>query len=226
MPSKLRALVGLPCRVTLRDGARPDIVLQPDLRQAHAAFGSVWRGMAAALLPASKSALPLPFASFGFGLEPRDGDADVPYLCWHDGVALAAASPYPAQSVSRIVAAFGQALSAELDIASGFARGFGAACGFLTAGVAPSSEWQEECDLVAASLPGCTHPLQSVALGGASRTAAAGCGDAKTDAFWAGAGPLLLGATALFRSWTAAPSDRRALRMAWRRGMSLALNED
>ena len=32
LPADLRDLVGLQCRIMLRDGSRPDIVLQPDLR--------------------------------------------------------------------------------------------------------------------------------------------------------------------------------------------------
>jgi len=187
LPSMLRALVGLPCQVTLRDGARPDIVLQPDLRQAHAAFVSVWRAMTAAVFQGSADMPPFPLASFGFGLQHRDGSAETPFLCWHDGLALAAMAPHPRQAVSRVVAALCQALAAELEIAPRLAVEFGAACGFLVAGVAPSSGSQEVCDRVAASLP----------PGGR----AVAYGDAKDDVFWTEAGPLLLAAVTLFRSW-------------------------
>lgn len=187
LPSMLRALVGLPCQVTLRDGARPHIVLQPDLRPAHTAFVAVWRAMTAAVLQGSADAPPFPLASFGFGLQLRDGSAEMPFLCWHDGLVLTGMAPHPQQAVSRVVAALGQVLAADLEIAPGLAVEFGAACGFLAAGIAPSSASQDVCDRVAAALPG----------GGRM----AGCGDAKDDAFWAAAGPLLLAAAALFRSW-------------------------
>ncbi len=185
LPSALRTLVGLPCRVILRDGLRPDIVLQPDLRDAHAAFVAVWRGMTAAVLRGTAEQPAFPVASFGFGLQQRDGGAEAPYLCWHDGLALAERAPHPPHAVARVVAALGQALAAELAVAPGRAWEFGAACGFLASGVAPSLEVQEVCDRVAAALP------MRVGMPG----------DATDEAFWAGAGPLLLAAAGLFRSW-------------------------
>ena len=201
LPSVLRSLVGLSCRVTLRDGARPDIVLQPDLRQAHAAFVSVWRAMAGTLLGPSEELPPFPVASFGFGLQHRDGSADVPFLCWHDGLALASALLPPPQAVSRVVAALGQALAAELAITPYFAADFGAACGFLAGGVAPSFDGQAVCDRVAAALPGVSRAVR--------------CGDVRDDAFWIATAPLLLAVAKLFRDWAVEPAGR---------GMAVALS--
>ncbi len=190
LPSSLRTLVGLPCRVTLRDGARPDIVLQPDLRDAHAAFVAIWHGMTATVLRGVADMPAFPVASFGFGLQPRDGSAETPFLCWHDGLALAERAPHPPHAVARVVAALSQALAVELAVAPGLAQEFGAACGFLVAGVAPSLEAQEVCDRVAAMLPG------------GRRTGVPG--DTKDEAFWAGIGPQVLAAAGLFRSWAPA----------------------
>ena len=97
LPAGLRDLVGLPCRVILRDGSRPDIVLQPDLRHALAAFKTVWHAMGAAVVPddAKTSIMPvaLPLGEFAFGLQPRATGGEMPYLCWRDGLALAALGP-------------------------------------------------------------------------------------------------------------------------------------
>ena len=42
LPPQLAVLEGMQCRVLLRDGARPEIVLQPELTPAVAAFHRVW----------------------------------------------------------------------------------------------------------------------------------------------------------------------------------------
>jgi len=42
LPPELAALEGLDCRIVLRDGARPEIVLEPDLAPAVAIFTRAW----------------------------------------------------------------------------------------------------------------------------------------------------------------------------------------
>jgi hypothetical protein len=42
LPPELAALEGLDCRIVLRDGARPEIVLEPDLAPAAAIFTRAW----------------------------------------------------------------------------------------------------------------------------------------------------------------------------------------
>lgn len=213
LPTELRDLVGLPCRITLRDGSRPDIVLQPDLRRAQAAFAALWRANAAALL---REPPPLPLADFGFALQPGAG-GDQPLLCWRDGLALCRPPPHQQIAVSRTLAAFGHVLAASCRITPALAAGFGAACGYLAAGLPPSADWREACDLAAAGLanarPGA--PLE------AARAAAEG---AEGPAFWTVAGPLLTAAADLFLGWTADPASHAALRAAWRRGLSIELS--
>jgi len=215
LPKELRELVGLPCRVTLRDGNRPDIVLQPDLAPALATFTRFWAAMAA-ILWRGDDLPPFPLSQLSFGLRQRANAGDSPYLCWPDGLALAAARLAEPACVSRTVAAFGHAIAAELGIAVGLAPGFGAACGLLVTGVPPSPDTQEACDLAAAGLRGRVTP-------GAALAEAEGTLGTK---FWRHAAPALTANAELFAGWTADPACHAVLRGAWRRGRSIEMLGD
>jgi len=158
---------------------------------------------------------PLPLGSFGFGLNPRPTVGDVPFLSWRDGLKLAAPAPHDPAALSRTLAAFGHAVSADLHIAPALAPSFGAACGYLLAGVPPGADCQESCDLAASAL----HPA---ARPGAALQSAAGA--ATDEPFWRHAQPVLAALADLFLGWTADPSGHAALRAAWRRGRSLEMN--
>jgi hypothetical protein len=228
LPAELRDLVGLPCRIVLRDGSRPDIVLQPDLQRALIAFARLWQAMARGLL--RDGAAPdgcedppkLPVAAFGFGLQPRSGSSDQPFLCWRDGLALAASAPHDPPAVSRTLAAFGHALSAPLHIAPALAAGFGAACGYLVCGVPAHADGQEACDLAAAALRG-GIPDKGQRAPDEDPDHVPG-DDAMGEAFWRRAGPLLAATAELFVGWSADPAAHATLRAAWRRGRSIEMS--
>ena len=219
LPSELRDLVGLPCRVLLRDGSRPEIVLQPDLGRAIAGFTGIWQPMVAALLP-ERGEQSLRLAAFTFGLQPGGMSADRPYLCWRDGLALGAAPPHDPLTAARTIAAFGQVLADGFHIAPSFAAAFGAAAGLLATGTLPRTDLQEICDVVAGALPpplrlACTASL----LADPEGTGAAGA------AFWERAAAPIAAAAELFHRWTADPSELATLRCAWQRGFSIEMSE-
>ena len=215
LPTDLRDLVGVPCRIILHDGSRPDIVLQPDLQTAHRAFSALWQAMAATLLPEDARPPALSLAAFGFGLQPRSSGGGMPFLCWRDGLALAASPPHAADAVSRTVAALGHALAAPLDIDPALASGFGAACGFMLCGVPATSDAQETCDLAALHLgqPNVAPPLTCAS-------------DALGNPFWHLAAPLLAATASLFAGWTADPSGQATLRAARRRSRTIEMSGD
>jgi hypothetical protein len=226
LPAALRDLVGLRCRVFLRDGFRPDIVLQPDLAAAQAAFETIWREMAACLpLPQARGtqyAPPMPQGAFLFGLHPRMGaDAAAPFLAWRDGIKLAAGHKVDAAALSRVIASFGHAMAGGLDIGPGLAAGFGAACGYLVTGVAPAPDWQEPCDVAAA----CLRPLGAP---GAAWLAASGRepAGAPIAALWVHAAPVLGATSELFQAWTETPATHAHQRAAWRRGRGIEMSRE
>ena len=211
LPSELRDLVGVPCKVTLRDGSRPDIVLRPDLQRVHDALERLWQPMVHILLPDKPA--PFPAAAFTFGLQPRSG-GDGPYLCWRDGLALAGVEPYDASAVSRTLSAFAQAMAEDIGIASALASGFGAACGARLTGMVPDPAEQEACDLAALHLPPVTSPV-SPPLAQADQ--------ALNGTFWQAAAPMLQAVSNLFTDFTTHPANHARLRAAWKRGRAIEL---
>lgn len=158
LPSDLRELVGLQCRVLWRDGSRPDIVLQPDLRSAHRAFAALWHSMAALLFRDDTNTPGIPLGSFVFALQPRPGSDAMPFLCWRDGLALAAAAPHDPSGIARTLWAFGRVMAARLQIDPSLADGFGAACGYLVSGVPATPDAQ---DPATSSPPRCSRRIPS-----------------------------------------------------------------
>jgi hypothetical protein len=219
LPSELRDLVGLPCRIILRDGSRPDLVLQPDLRAAHLLFSLVWQRLTACLVTDDADVPRFPVSAFDFGLQRRDARAEKPFLCWRDGLVLAGEPPHEPEAVARIISAQASALAERLEIGAEHANGFGAACGYLVAGVPAEADEQEARDLAAATLRE-TARLDDTAT---VEACAAGIG---SDIFWQRAAPLLAATADLFAGWTNDPASYDALRAAWRRGRTIELNDN
>jgi hypothetical protein len=204
LPADLRDLVGLPCRITLRDGSRPDIVLQPDLARAQMAFAELWGGMGGVLQQTGG----LPVAAFSFGLHPRLSAGDAPFLSWRDGLSLAGPAPWGVAALSRTIAAFGHAMAGGIGIDPALAGSFGAACGYLLTGALASPDAQEACDLAALHVALGEPPFAD----GAIR--------------WPAAEPVLAALVELFVGWTADPAGFATLRAAWRRGRSIEMSGD
>jgi len=219
LPTELRDFVGLPCRVLLRDGRQPHILLQPDIQHALAAFARLWCAVVGSVLPHRDDLAAMPTEQFAFALHPRGGAGDRPLLGWSDGLALTRPPPHMALAVSRSLAAMGEALAPDLAIEPPLWRGFGMACGYLAVGVLPAAEAQEVCEVTAEMMRDQGRP-------GASFVAAMGDGmdGAFGEAFWRQATPVLRAVAALFRIWSDDADRLSTLRVAWRRGVSIEMN--
>jgi hypothetical protein len=213
LPATFRRLVGLPCRILLHDGEQPDIVLQPELSAARAVFGVVWRSLAVVLIGAP--APDFDACSFSFGLLPQQGPAEAGYLCWQDGLALAAGS-VATSAAGRVVATCGEKLAADVGVSDELASSFGAVCGFLTCGQVAFPAWREPCDIASAELgrnPGWRPGAAYLAYP-----------DICSSDFWAALSPALAAASELFATFSLPGSAYPALHAAWRRGRSIELN--
>jgi hypothetical protein len=212
LPVAFRGLAGLPCRLELRDGLRPEIVLQPELRSARAAFARLWSLLATAI-GADVTAHP-PLADAFVTLWPgaaRPGHQ--PALAWSDGLALAAPAPHDAAPVARSISAFATLLAPSLGIADRLAAGFGVAAGFVLAGhAAPGAE--AACDIAAAL---------AARDGMAPGAPLAATGDALSADFARAAARVLEPLRDAHLDWTADPPRHAALLAAWRRGVALEL---
>jgi hypothetical protein len=180
---------------------------------ARDAFAKLWRDLAGALV--GEPAPGFPAATFTYGLLPRPAAPDSPYLCWEDGMALAARSAEP-EAIARSIAACAQALAAELAIAPPLAGAFAAVCGFAAIGRTAFPEWQLPCDIAAAELAAQPGWRPGSALSVVSDSGAA--------AFWRALKPSLCATSELFAAWSLPDSAYPALRTAWHRGRSIELN--
>jgi hypothetical protein len=214
LPAAFRGLAGLPCRLALRDGLRPEIVLQPELRPARTAFATLWQVLDAALELQAGAEPPL--AEFLLSLWPAtEFDVGAPRLAWADGLALAGAAPHAAAPVTRSMAALAQHAAGPLGIAPELRAGFGAACGFALTGLVPGPAAQAACDIAAALLRG--HGLAP------GEALTAGDDDIRASAFRGAAMPMLARLAEAHLDWTAEPERHAGLLAAWRRGVTLEL---
>jgi hypothetical protein len=216
LPTELRPMVGLPCRIMLHDGAHPDIVLRPDLAVARDAFASLWQNVAIVLLPSGGAPPTWPREQFSYSLQPCHTPASVPSLAWQDGLALAAC-PDCAAAMGRSIAACAQVLGAELDISAALAPGFAGACGYLASGAQLYHAWQEPCDLAA-------HALADE---GAWQAGAALRENPnwRDPALWRALRPAMAALGGLFARWSLDTSEYATLRGAWRRGRSIEISQ-
>ncbi len=208
LPAALRDLAGRQCRITLRDGLRPEVVLVPDLRGAREALQMLWSRLAETL---AAPAAALPLAEIGIALTP---DPALRRLSWTDGLALAAAPPHGPESLGRSLRPMAMWAAETLGLPAALAPGFGAAVAFTVTGLVALPEDQEACDIAAASL-GAGGPL-----------APAGLDDALDAAAWRHLRPSLRRLHELHLDLASHPDRHASLRRAWRRGVALELTGD
>lgn len=202
LPSPLRDLTGIACRIALRDGLRPEIVLAPDLRPAREALGRLWTCLAEGW-GASLGALPL--AEIGIALRPSER---LDQLAWIDALALSQPAPHQPEALCRALRAMAAHAAVALGLPGPQAPGFAGGVAYALTGLVPMPTDQEACDIAAATLSG-----RLPALGD----------DAFAPAFWQQAGPALRRLLELHQDLAAHPERMAALRRAWRQGVALEL---
>lgn len=214
LPTAFRELVGTPLRVRLRDGLRPEIVLQPETRAAHAALERLW----VALVGAAGLIAPPPFptADFVFALfapcEDAPGPLPRPGIAWSDAQMLAGHGPHAPLVAARLLRALGARLAAPIGVGAPHAYGLGAALAFAATGQVLRATEQQECDIAGAVLG--TPPGAAFAEAGE---------DIWSPAFWAALVPGFGRIADIHRQWTAEPGLLAHSRAAWRRGVTLEL---
>jgi hypothetical protein len=215
LPAALRPLLGVPCRVSLRDGHRPEIVLTPDFRPAISAFADLWAKLSVAF-GAECCSGGLPIGEFGvsLGQTKEQGAASLALL---DGLALAGAPPHDPAAFARVTAGLAARLALALEIDPDFAREFAAATAYVVTGIVNSTSCREICDIVAVLL----RPMRAEAGSAFARLGE----DATSPALWRELAGPLQAVRAHFLAWSRDPIERHTLGAAWRRGLSLELKE-
>lgn len=137
LPAQLQGLEEVECRLIVRDGARPEIVLQPDLAAAHAVFQDLWRTIRVGLGEAGEIG---DFDASDFTLAlfpPRHWQARPP-LAYADALAVlhqrAGREQRTPEALPRLIAFLTVAAAYRLELQSGLALAFGDVVAYLLAG--------------------------------------------------------------------------------------------
>jgi hypothetical protein len=133
----LQGLEEVECRLIVRDGARPEIVLQPDLATAHAVFQDLWRNIRLGLGEAGEIG-DFDASDFTLALFPPQHWQARPPLAYADALAVlrqrAGRGQRTPEALPRLIAFLTVAAAYRLGLQSGLALAFGDVVAYLLAG--------------------------------------------------------------------------------------------
>jgi hypothetical protein len=144
LPTQLQILEGAKCRLMVRDGPRPEIVLQPDVSAAQALFDALWQKLSLGLEDIDEIGDFSP-ADFTLALFPPRHWQERPPLAYADALAILrqrALTPSPPQgdrgegeeALPRLLAFLAVAAGYRLGLNGTLALAFGDAVAYLIAG--------------------------------------------------------------------------------------------
>lgn len=204
LPAQLQALEGVECRLLLRDGPRPEIVLQPDLSVALSLFRRLWSLLQAGL-PELEALGDFELAEFSIGLFPSAW-IDRPPLACTDALELLRDAPQgrvSADTLARLIAALAAVAGRRLGLNQLTAPAFG--------------------DAVAAVMVGGSSGVGADFERGMARQYAAEAltpGAPLDRNVWQAAHPTLTAILDQFMDWQAQPAAYTAARERWFKGLA------
>jgi hypothetical protein len=208
LPPDLQPLTGLGCRVMVRDGLAPEIVLQPDLSMARARLTALWSRLRTAL---DGPETPIEFSptAFVLTLMPTTRWQGRPALAYADVLAMAGDGfdPGRREAAARVVAALAGAAGAGIGLAARLAVAFGEAVAYLATGTAPGFVAEFERAL-ALELSHRSCPIGVLAA------------DPDDTAFWREGEPALRRILDQFLAWQEQPERYERSRERWYRGVT------
>lgn len=210
LPAQLQLLEGVECRLVVRDGPRPEIVLQPDLSATQRLFGELWQRLRLGLSEAGEIG---DFAPADFTLTlfaPRHWQ-ERPPLAFTDALVILRNSEggAPEQTASsRLFGSLATVAGQRLGLRGALAPAFGDAIAYLTTGVIAGSGADFE--------RGMAHQI-FYGAGGATPAP----GDALDTGLWRRAAAGLGQVYRQFNLWQAEPAAYTAVRERWYRALTL-----
>jgi hypothetical protein len=148
---QLSVLQGIECRLIVRDGVRPELVLEPDLGEAHAFFQEMWGRLALGLAEVDEIG-DFSASAFALTLFSSARAPGLPLLTYADGLTAlreslvtgvgsdATPPPGPAhEALARVLGAMGAAAGQRLGLPSTLALAFGDGVAYCMTGV--SAGW-------------------------------------------------------------------------------------
>jgi hypothetical protein len=228
LPVQLSVLQGVECRLVIRDGARPELVLEPELGEAQAFFRDMWEKLALGLALVDEIG-DFTAGAFSLTLFSAARAPDRPPLTYADGLAAlrervvlgvggAAASELDTawDALARVLGALAAAAGQRLGLTSALALAFGDGLASVMTGVAVG--WGTEFER------GVAHKAFFAEMAGeASTTGARPSLSPFEDRAWRAAQPGLARVFEQHKKWQAEPVLYEAARDRWHVALSLEL---
>jgi len=209
LPPALQPFTRLGCRVVVRDGLQPEIVLQPDFADAWSVVETLWEKLSLAL-GANESIGDLAPGAFVLTLlPPRLLQRGLP-LAYSDLVTLTRSgelrSKAELEALARVLSVLAAAIARELGLEQSFALGFGDAVAYVVTQVSAGFATDFERSM-AASLSRQVHCRSAPPAAPFD------------DEFWLECEPALRRIHEQFRAWQDQPERYKAARQQWYRGL-------
>ena len=138
LPPEVQELEGIECRLILRDGARPEIVIQPDISVAQTVFAELWQKLRTAF-SAIGDIGPFDMADFTVSFLPPRHWSERPPLSYRDALALHRAQHAEAEldlgGYSHVITFLSVGAAHRLGLRDRYALVFGVIAGYVVSGI-------------------------------------------------------------------------------------------
>jgi hypothetical protein len=138
LPARLQILEGVECHVVVRDGPRPEIVLQPSLSAAQDLFQELWQKLRLGLGEVDDIG-DFSAADFTLALFPPPQWQERPPLAYVDALTVlhqrSGKSHRQSEALTRLLACLAVAAGQQLGVQSVLATAFGDAVAYLITGI-------------------------------------------------------------------------------------------
>jgi hypothetical protein len=138
LPPEVQELEGIDCRLVLRDGARPEIVIQPDISIAYAVFAEQWQKLRTAF-SAIGDIGSFQLTDFELSFLPPRHWSERPPLSYRDALALhrarRAEAELEASGYSHVITFLSVGAARRLGLRDRYALVFGVIAGYLVSGI-------------------------------------------------------------------------------------------
>jgi hypothetical protein len=211
LPIPLQVLEGVECRITVRDGSRPEIVLQPDLSASQALFQTLWDKLRLGLGEIEEVGEFSP-VDFALALFAPPHWQERPPLAYADGLTVlhrrAGQEEQEPEALIRLLSSLAVAAGYRLDLRGVMALAFGDAVAYIITGVPTGLGTDFE--------RGMAHRLFWGEAG-----AQPPLGSAFDDRVWQQARPGFRRVHDQFHAWQMAPQLCAVTREQWYRALSV-----